>query len=94
MKSLRISCQLFLYHTTNDYLLKHIFINTHGPNGVNGLLYEAFSKKDYNKIIDYIEERMENRVKPDFGENPQIYFENLIEREKAEPVEILEREGK
>lgn len=79
---------------TNDYLLKRIFINTHGPNGVNGLLYEAFSKKDYNKIMDYIEERMENRVKPDFGENPQIYFENLIEREKTELVEILAREGK
>lgn len=74
---------------TNDYLLKRIFINTHGPNGVNGLLFEAFSKKDYNRIWDYIEERMENRVKPDFGENPQIYFETLIEKEKAELIKIL-----
>ena len=79
---------------TNDYLLKRIFINTHGPNGVNGLLYEAFSKKDYNKIMDYIEKRMENRIKPDFGENPQTYFENLINREKTELVEMLAREGK
>ena len=44
--------------------------------------------------MDYIEERMENRVKPDFGEKPQTYFENLIEREKTELVEMLAREGK
>lgn len=78
---------------TNDYLLKRIFINTHGPNGVNGLLYEAFSKKDYNKICDYIEERMKNRVKPNFGKNPQIYFENLIEKEKVELIKLLETGG-
>ena len=36
---------------TNDILLKRIFINTHGPNSVNGLLYEAFSKKDYKHIL-------------------------------------------
>lgn len=78
---------------TNDYLLKRIFINTHGPNGVNGLLYEVFSKKDYNKICDYIEERMENRDKSDFGKNPQIYFENLIEKEKAELIKMLEIGG-
>lgn len=75
---------------TNDYLLKHIFINTHGPNGVNGLLYEVFSKKDYNKIWDYIEERMKNRIKPDFGKDPQIYFKILIEKEKAELIKMLE----
>lgn len=78
---------------TNDYLLKRIFINTHGPNGVNGLLFEAFSKKDYNRIWDYIEERMENRVKPDFGENPQNYFDKLIEKEKAELIKMLEIAG-
>lgn len=77
---------------TNDYLLKRIFINTHGPNGVVGLLNAAFSKKDYNKIIDYIEKRMNNRIKPDFGENPQKYFEELIEKEKAELIKVLERD--
>lgn len=75
---------------TNDYLLKRIFINTHGINGVNGLLYEVFSKKDYNKIYDYIEERMENRIKPDFGKEPKVYFEKLIENEKAELIKVLE----
>lgn len=74
---------------TNDYLLKRIFINTHGPNGVNGLLYEVFSKKDYNKILDYIEERMENRVKPDFGKDPQNYFKKLIKKEKEELIKTL-----
>ena len=74
---------------TNDYHLKRIFINTHGPNGVNGLLYEVFSKKDYNKILDYIEERMENRVKPDFGKDPQSYFKKLIKKEKEELMKTL-----
>lgn len=74
---------------TNDYLLKRIFINTHGPNGVNGLLYEVFSKKDYNKILDYIEERMENQVKPDFGKNPQNYFKKLIKKEKEELIKTM-----
>lgn len=74
---------------TNDILLKRIFINTHGPNGVNGLLYEAFSKKDYNKICDYIEERKENRIKPDFGDDSQAYFEKLIREEKEELMKIL-----
>lgn len=77
---------------TNDILLKRIFINAHGPNGVNGLLYEAFSKKDYNKICDYIEERKENRIKPDFGDDSQAYFEKLIREEKEELLKILSNE--
>ncbi|MDD3415866.1 MAG: hypothetical protein PHY47_17985 [Lachnospiraceae bacterium] len=74
---------------TNDILLKRIFINTHGSNGVNGLLYEAFSKKDYNKICNYIEERQANRTKPDFGKESQAYFDNLIREEKDELIKIL-----
>lgn len=74
---------------TNDILLKRIFVNTHGPNGVNGLLYEVFSKKDYHKLCDYIEDRMKHRIKPDFGRESQVYFKNLIEKEKAEVVELL-----
>ena len=76
-------CKEFMF-ATNDILLKRIFVNTHGPNGVNGLLHEVFSKKDYNKIYDYIEERMENRIKPDFGKDPQVYFKKLINKEKTE----------
>lgn len=62
--------------------MKRIFINTNGPHGVNGLLFEVFSKKEYNQIIDEIGMIMTERVKPDFGDNPHEYFEMLIEEEK------------
>jgi len=71
----------FLF-ATNDVLLKRIFINTHTPNGLNGLLFDVFSKKDYNQIMDYIEDRLKDRVKPDFGNDPRAYFQKLIEEEK------------
>ena len=71
----------FLF-ATNDDLLKRIFINKNGPNGYNGLLFELFSKKDYNQITGYIENRMRKRVKPDFGDNPREYFQKLIDIEK------------
>ncbi|MBQ8279125.1 MAG: hypothetical protein IJZ23_04735 [Roseburia sp.] len=74
---------------TNDILLKRIFINTHGPNGVNGLLFEVFSQKEYDKLCDFMEERTENRVKPDFGTEPQVYLGKLIEKEKAELMKVL-----
>ena len=70
----------FLF-ATNDILLKRIFINKNGPNGYNGLLFELFSKKDYNRIMDYIEGRMQERVKPDFGDDSKKYFQGLIAAE-------------
>lgn len=70
----------FLF-ATNDILLKRIFINKNGPNGLDGLLFEVFSRKDYNQLTDYIEKRMQNRVKPDFGDNPHAYFQKLIQEE-------------
>ena len=73
--------QEFLF-ATNDYLLKRIFINKNGPNGLNGLLFEVFSKKEYNQLMDYFEDMMQNRVKPDFGDTPHRYFQKLIENEK------------
>jgi hypothetical protein len=79
----------FLF-ATNDILLKRIFVNTHGPNGINGLFFEVFSKKDYNKLCDFIEDQMENRIKPDFGTNPRKYFQRLIEKEKGQIVRIIE----
>lgn len=70
----------FLF-ATNDILLKRIFVNKHGVNGLNGLLYQIFSLKEYNDIMDCIENRMLNRIKPDFGDNPHIYFQSLIDEE-------------
>ena len=35
----------FLF-ATNDVLLKRIFISKNGPHGLNGLLFEAFPKKE------------------------------------------------
>ena len=63
------------FFTTNDILLKRIFINTHGFEGVNGLLWEVFSKKDYNRIIDRYQLRIQSRNKPKFGDNPIDYPE-------------------
>ncbi|MBQ4572334.1 MAG: hypothetical protein IJA80_03545 [Clostridia bacterium] len=71
----------FLF-ATNDILLKKIFINKHGVEGTNGLFFAIFSKKDYNRIMDYIKEKMKTRVKPDFGDNPKKYFHTLINKEK------------
>ena len=77
----------FLF-ATNDVLLKRIFINCNAPYRLNGLLFNVFSKKEYNQLMDYIENRMRNRVKPDFGDNPRAYFQKLIEKEKRE-LQIL-----
>lgn len=79
----------FLF-ATNDILLKRIFINKNGPYGLNGLLYEVFSKKDYNQLLDYIEEKMRDRVKPSFGGDTHKYFQKVIESEKRQ-LELLLR---
>lgn len=79
----------FLF-ATNDILLKHIFINTNAPDGLNRLLFAVFSQKDYNQLMDFIEHRMQNRIKPDFGENPHAYFQKLIEEEKQKLLALLD----
>ena len=73
----------FLF-ATNDVLLKRIFIIKNSPYGFNSLLFNVFSKKEYNQIMDYIEERMKMRVKPDFGEDTHAYFTQLINKEKQQ----------
>lgn len=80
----------FLF-ATNDVLLKRIFINKNGPYGYNGLFFEVFSKKEYNQLMDYIEEKMQNRVKPDFGGNPHVYFQKLIDEEKQKLLATLNK---
>lgn len=77
----------FLF-ATKDILLKRIFINCNTPYGANGLLFDVFHKKEYHQLMDYIEERVRNRIKPDFGENPHRYFQKLIEEEKRK-LQIL-----
>ena len=57
--------------------------NQNNPYRFNGVLYSVFSKKDYTDIAIFVEGLMENRVKPDFGEDPMPYFEKLIDAEKA-----------
>ena len=52
-------------------------------------LFAVFSKKDYNKIYDYILKRQANRNRPDFGESSQSYFETLINEEKEQIIELL-----
>lgn len=77
----------FLF-ATNDVLLKRIFINCNSPYRLNGLLFNVFPKKEYDQLMDYIESKTCNRVKPDFGDNPRVYFQKLIEKEKRE-LQIL-----
>ena len=79
----------FLF-ATNDILLKRIFIMKNSPYGYNGLLFDAFSKKEYNQIMDYIEEKMKKRVKPDFGEDSHAYFTQLINDEKQQLSLLIE----
>ena len=73
----------FLF-ATNDILLKRIFVNKNGPYGWNGPLYEVFSKKEYNQLMDEVEGMMAKRIKPDWGDNPHEYFQILIEEEKRQ----------
>lgn len=78
----------FLF-ATNDTLLKQIFIYRNRPYGVNALLFQVLSRSDYTEIIGYIDQKMRNRIKPDFGDNPRIYFQKLIESEKQQLSELL-----
>lgn len=78
----------FLF-ATNDVLLKRIFVNANGPYGYNGILYERLSKKDYNSLMDFIEEKMANRIKPDFGKDAHKYFQKLIDEEKQKILNLL-----
>lgn len=73
----------FLF-ATNDILLKRIFIMKNSPHGYNALLFEVFSKKEYNWLMDFIEEKMKMRVKPDFGDDIHAYFTHLINAEKQQ----------
>lgn len=83
----------FLF-ATNDNMLKMIYINGNAPAGINGLLYAAFSQKQYDKICAYIEERQSTREKPSFEENQTKYYQKLIEREKESLQELLINEVK
>lgn len=75
--------EVFLFATA-DVMLKRIFINTHGDGDFLDIINTIFSKKDAWRIIDYYTQKAspENRIKPDFGENPTQYFHNLIQQEK------------
>lgn len=80
----------FLF-ATNDVLLKRIFVNYHGPYGLNGLIHEVFSQKEYDCICDYLEENIQPRALPKFGSDPHTYFQTLIESEKQNIVNMLEQ---
>lgn len=73
--------EIFMF-ATNDVLLKTIFINTYGDGGVGALIQTVFSRSDSKKIFELIKENQgTNRVKPDFGVDPNHYFHRLIEDE-------------
>ena len=78
----------FLF-ATNDGLLKQIFTNCNALYRLNGLMFNVFSKKEYDQLMDYIESKTRNRVKPDFGNNFRIYFQKLIEKEKTRTPDFI-----
>lgn len=78
---------------TNDVLLKRIFANYHGEHELNGLLYEIFPQKEYNRICDYLEENIKPRPIPKFGSNPKAYFQELIQKEKQKLADMLVQGG-
>lgn len=82
----------FLF-ATNDSLLKQIFINTNGPYRLNGVLFSVLPKREYNQIIELIQEKQNVRVKPDFGANPSAYFRALIEAETDRLLSLPEIEA-
>lgn len=81
----------FLF-ATNDVLLKRIFINKNGPDGLYGVFRAVFSEKECNQLWDFMKHKMTNRVKPDFGEDAHSYFQKLIEEEKRQLSILLENE--
>ena len=82
------------FFTTSDKMLKRIFINTNSPTGVEGLLCAVYSKKDYLKVMKHLQQRMERRQKPDFGDNPVKHFERLIDRGISDLEKTIEKSGK
>src|SRR5690625_2065223 len=72
------------FFATADILLKQIFINTHNNGNLFNLINTVFPRKSADKIIQFYIEKTTNRSKPNFGENPNRYFNNLIENEKKE----------
>lgn len=74
--------EIFLF-STNDVMLKQIFINTYSLSGLSGLIHAVLSSKDEKRICDLIRQKSgTNRIKPDFGNPPHEYFNDLITREK------------
>jgi len=75
--------EVYLFATA-DTMLKRIFINTHSGADFLDLIYSIFPKREAQQVIDYYEENAnsENRIRPDFGENPTQYLHDLVQKEK------------
>lgn len=69
---------------TADLMLKEIFINTHGGGNFYDLIDAVFPARQAQKTISFYEQKMnpDNRVRPDFGDNPTQYFRDLITQER------------
>lgn len=75
--------EVFLFATC-DNLLKQIFINTHSGGDLFDLINAVFPRKNADRIIQFYSEKITNRVKPNFWENPTKFFKTLIEKEKEQ----------
>ncbi|NLN47949.1 MAG: hypothetical protein GX154_02400 [Clostridiales bacterium] len=77
---------------TADLMLKKIFINTHGGGNFFDLINVVFAAKEAQRIVDFCEYHFnpDNRVRPDFGDNPNQYFRKLIKQEKDRLCTLIE----
>lgn len=77
------------FFATNDSGLKRILVNTFADTKAKGCIECCFTRRDAERILDFIDEKQANRVKPDFGKKPKKYFYDLIEIEKTNLLELL-----
>ncbi len=69
------------FFATADHMLKRIFINTHAGGNLFDLIKVVFNKKDAHVLCEYFQDKMSTRITPEFGNNPRIYFQTLIDNE-------------
>ena len=70
------------FFATNDNNLKLIFMACNFfENSWIDIIRDTLSKKDSNEILDFIEEKMKNRVIPDCSKEKLIELSNQLEEE-------------
>lgn len=75
------------FFSTMDNLLKTIIIVTHSGYPLNHIIEDLFPKTDALEINTFINDRIDNRIKPKMSRN---YLEKLLKKLKKELFDTLE----